>query len=101
MIIIRVSELNRILVSYETIDSSSNQGNYKVIFCYRSYIISDETKHKISGVVKMNMSDHFAVFTILSFKQERFQPRTLICRNYSNFNIDSFLNDLDNCHTLL
>ena len=68
MIIIRVSELNRILVSYETIDSSSNQGNYKVIFCCGSYIISDETKHKISGVVKMNMSDHYAVFTILSFK---------------------------------
>ena len=59
---------------------------------------SDETKHKISGVVKMNMSDHYAVFTILSFKQEKFQPRTLTCRNYSNFNIDSFLNDLDNCH---
>ena len=55
----------------------------------------DETKHILSGVIKITLSDHYAVYTILSFKQIRTQPtqpRILTCRN---FNIDAFLTDLD------
>ena len=55
----------------------------------------DETKHILSGVIKITLSDHYAVYTVLSFKQIRTQPRILTCRNYRNFNIDAFLTDLD------
>ena len=31
----------------------------------------DETKHILSGVIKITLGDHYAVYTVLSFKQIR------------------------------
>ena len=55
-----------------------------------------EDKHIDSGVVPMGLSDHFATFTTISWKQRKIQNKHFIkrSRNYKSFKETLFLNDI-------
>ena len=60
-------------------------------------ILTNNKKRVLSsGVVDVQISDHFLVFTILRLSAPRLQSRKIYARGYKNFNSDTFLDDLQN-----
>ena len=61
-------------------------------------VILKNNKKRIlsSGVVDVQISDQFLVFTILRLSAPRLQSRKIYARRYKNFNSDTFLEDLQN-----
>ena len=55
---------------------------------------SEESFHIKSGIFKTCFSDHYAVFTIIRLKQYHSPGNTIIRRNYSDLDTESYLNDL-------
>ena len=49
---------------------------------------------KVLGVLKYTVSDHYLVFTILSFKKDTTPGKILHKRNYDKMDTEAFLNEL-------
>lgn len=61
-------------------------------------VILVNNDHRIidSGVVPVSLSDHYLVYCVLKSGVTKAPPRTIEYRSYKNFNVNSFIADLNN-----
>jgi hypothetical protein len=52
--------------------------------------------HVMSGVHKISLSDHYMIFSVLSLEKKDSLHKQITFRNFKNFKIDAFVNDLKN-----
>jgi hypothetical protein len=57
-------------------------------------------KHTVTDVLPVSISDHYMVFSIINFKVVHNQPNTVKLRNFTNFDINAFTNDIVNSSQL-
>lgn len=61
-------------------------------------VLSDIPKaHSSSGVIKINLSDHYMIYTVFDFKLVRGPPKIVTTRSYKSFNLLDFKADLALC----
>ena len=57
-------------------------------------------KHLVTSVVPITLSNHFLVYSVLSFKHFNKQSHQVKLRSYNNFNPTMFLNEIRNSTVL-
>jgi exonuclease III len=63
-------------------------------------LTSMPNNHKITGVYKVSLSDHYMTYTIVSRKTGEHKHKSVKFRDYKNFNIDDYIDDIDRCPAL-
>ena len=78
------------LITEATRVTKTSRSLIDVILVNNNHRISD------SGVVPVTLSDHFLVYRVLKSGVTKAQPKTIEYRSYKNFDVNSFMADL-NC----
>ena len=61
--------------------------------------ISNNIEPVVSGVLTLSLSDHYAVFSILTTKKDIVSSKLIRKRNYNKFKLEDFLNDIVSSNT--
>ena len=56
--------------------------------------------HARTGVYRISLSDHYMVYSLLKFPRNKHKHNEIEFRNYKNFNVNNFLQDLKKCEEI-